>query len=263
MSGHSKWKTIKRQKGVTDAKRSQVFTKFGHEISVAARQGGPDPESNPRLRLAIDRAREQNMPKDNIERAIKRATGEGAEATIEEVVYEGYGPGGIAILVHALTDNRNRTVSEVRNAFARAGGNMGEAGSVSWLFDTRGVISIDVTRGDVSRGDVSQGEASGLDPDEIALRAIDSGADDVQVDDGTVEIYTKPEALDAIRRALSESGVPVASAEISQVPKSTITLDARQAEQTLRLLDSLDSLDDVQRVASNADFPEDVLAAYA
>ena len=253
MSGHSKWSTIKRQKGVTDAKRSQVFTKFGHEISVAARQGGPDPESNPRLRLAIDRAREQNMPKDNIERAIKRATGEGAEATIEEVVYEGYGPGGIAILVHALTDNRNRTVSEVRNAFARAGGNMGEAGSVSWLFDTRGVISIDVTRG----------EASGLDPDEIALRAIDSGADDVQVDDGTVEIYTKPEALDAIRRALSESGVPVASAEISQVPKSTITLDARQAEQTLRLLDSLDSLDDVQRVASNADFPEEVLAAYA
>ena len=258
MSGHSKWKSIKHQKGVTDAKRSQVFTKFGHEISVAVRQGGPDPEANPRLRLAIDRAREQNMPKDNIERAIKRATGEGAEATIEEVVYEGYGPGGIAILVHALTDNRNRTVSEVRNAFARAGGNLGEAGSVSWLFDTRGVISIDVSRGDVSRG-----EASGLDPDEIALRAIDSGADDVQVDDGTVEIYTKPEALDAIRRALSESGVPVASAEISQVPKSTITLDARQAEQTLRLLDSLDSLDDVQRVASNADFPEEVLAAYA
>ena len=258
MSGHSKWKTIKRQKGVTDAKRSQVFTKFGHEIAVAARQGGPDPESNPRLRLAIDRAREQNMPKDNIERAIKRATGEGAEAAIEEAVYEGYGPGGIAILVHALTDNRNRTVSEVRNAFAKAGGNLGEAGSVSWLFDTRGVISIDVSRGDVTRG-----EASGLDPDEIALRAIDSGADDVQVDDGTVEIYTKPEALDAIRRALSESGVPVASAEISQVPKSTITLDARQAEQTLRLLDSLDSLDDVQRVASNADFPEEVLATYA
>ena len=258
MSGHSKWKTIKRQKGVTDAKRSQVFTKFGHEISVAARQGGPDPESNARLRLAIDRAREQNMPKDNIERAIKRATGEGAEAAIEEAVYEGYGPGGIAILVHALTDNRNRTVSEVRNAFAKAGGNLGEAGSVSWLFDTRGVISIDVSRGDVTRG-----ETIGLDPDEIALRAIDSGADDVQVDDGTVEIYTKPEALDAIRRALSESGVPVASAEISQVPKSTITLDARQAEQTLRLLDSLDSLDDVQRVASNADFPEEVLAAYA
>jgi YebC/PmpR family DNA-binding regulatory protein len=248
MSGHSKWKSIKHQKGVADSKRSQVFTKFGHEISVAARQGGPDPDSNPRLRLAIDRAREQNMPKDNIERAIKRATGEGGEATIEEVVYEGYGPGGIAILVHALTDNRNRTVSDVRNVFARAGGNLGEAGSVAWLFETRGVITID---------------ANGLEADDIALRAIDAGADDVQVDAGAVEIYTKPELLEAVRRALSESGVPVASAEISQVPKSTITLDARKAEQALRLLDALDSLDDVQRVASNADFPEEVLAAYA
>jgi YebC/PmpR family DNA-binding regulatory protein len=253
MSGHSKWKTIKHQKGVADAKRSQVFTKYGREISVAARQGGPDPESNPRLRLAIDRAREQNMPKDNIERAIKRATGEGGEATIEEVVYEGYGPGGIAILVHALTDNRNRTVSDIRNVFAKAGGNLGEAGSVAWLFETRGVISIDVRRGD----------ANSLDPDEIALRAIDAGADDVQVDTVAVEIYTKPELLDAVRRALSESGVPIASAEISQVPKTTITLGEKQAGQILRLLDSIDSMDDVQRVASNADFPEEVLAAYA
>jgi YebC/PmpR family DNA-binding regulatory protein len=247
MSGHSKWKTIKHQKGVADAKRSQVFTKFGHEIAVAARQGGPDPENNPRLRLAIDRAREQNMPKDNIERAIKRGSGEGVEA-IDEVVYEGYGPGGIAVLVNALTDNRNRTVSEVRNAFAKAGGNLGEAGSVGWLFETRGVITVD---------------AGAMDPDDIALRAIDSGADDVQVDGGTVEIYTKPEALVTVRRALDEGGVPVASTEISQVPKSTIALDKRQAEQALRLLDALDSLDDVQRVASNADFPDEVLAAYA
>jgi YebC/PmpR family DNA-binding regulatory protein len=248
MSGHSKWKTIKHQKGVADAKRSQVFTKYGREISVAARQGGPDPENNPRLRLAIDRAREQNMPKDNIERAIKRATGEAGEATIEEVVYEGYGPGGIAILVHALTDNRNRTVSDIRNVFAKAGGNLGEAGSVAWLFETRGVLTID---------------ANGLDPDDVALRAIDAGADDVQVDAVAVEVYTKPELLDAVRRALGESGVPIASAEISQVPKSTITLGEKQAVQTLRLLDTLDSLDDVQRVASNADFPEEVLAAYA
>ena len=247
MSGHSKWKTIKHQKGVADAKRSQVFTKFGHEIAVAARQGGPDPENNPRLRLAIDRAREQNMPKDNIERAIKRGSGEGVEA-IDEVVYEGYGPGGIAVLVNALTDNRNRTVSEVRNAFAKAGGNLGEAGSVGWLFETRGVITVD---------------AGAMDPDDIALRAIDSGADDVQVDGGTVEIYTRPEALEAVRRALDEGGVPVASREISQVPKTTIALDKRQAEQALRLLDALDSLDDVQRVASNADFPDEVLAAYA
>src|SRR3990172_7863871 len=186
MFGHYKWKKIKRQKGVTDAKRSQVFTKFGHEISVAARQGGPDPESNPRLRLAIDRAREQNMPKDNIERAIKRATGEGSEATIEEVVYEGYGPGGIAVLVHALTDNRNRTVSDVRNIFARAGGNLGEAGSVGWLFETRGVITID---------------ANGRDADELALLAIDAGADDVEVDGAPVEVYTKPHTLEPRRRA--------------------------------------------------------------
>jgi YebC/PmpR family DNA-binding regulatory protein len=253
MSGHSKWKTIKHQKGVADAKRSQVFTKFGREISVAARQGGPDPENNPRLRLAIDRAREQNMPKDNIERAIKRATGEGGEATIEEVVYEGYGPGGIAILVHALTDNRNRTVSDIRNVFAKAGGNLGEAGSVAWLFETRGVISIDARRGD----------ANGLDPDDVALRAIDAGADDVQVDAVAVEVYTKPELLDTVRRALSESGVPIASAEVSQVPKSTITVGEKQAGQILRLLDTIDSMDDVQRVASNADFPEEVLAAYA
>jgi YebC/PmpR family DNA-binding regulatory protein len=248
MSGHSKWKTIKHQKGVADAKRSQVFTKYGREISVAARQGGPDPEGNPRLRLAIDRAREQNMPKDNIERAIKRATGEAGEATIEEVVYEGYGPGGIAILVHALTDNRNRTVSDLRNVFAKAGGNLGEAGSVAWLFETRGVITID---------------ANGLDPDEIALRAIDAGADDVQVDADAVEVYTKPELFDAVRHALGDTGLPIASAEISQVPKSTITLAEKHAGQTLRLLDTIDSMDDVQRVASNADFPEEVLAAYA
>jgi YebC/PmpR family DNA-binding regulatory protein len=248
MAGHSKWKQIKRQKGVADAKRSQVFTKLGREISVAAKQGGPDPEANPRLRLAIDRAREQNMPKDNVERAIKRATGEGGDAVIEEVVYEGYGPGGIAILVQALTDNRNRTVSDVRNIFAKAGGNLGEAGSVGWQFETRGVISI---------------EGDGVDPDDVALQAIDSGADDVQVEDGAVEVYTKPEMLEAVRRALEGAGVAVASAEISQVPKSTIALDARQAEQTLRLLDNLESHDDVQRVSSNADFPEEVLAAYA
>jgi YebC/PmpR family DNA-binding regulatory protein len=248
MSGHSKWKTIKHQKGVADAKRSQVFTKFGREISVAARQGGPDPESNPRLRLAIDRAREANMPKDNIERAIKRATGESGDAVIEEVVYEGYGPGGIAILVQALTDNRNRTVSDVRNIFAKAGGNLGESGSVGWLFETRGVITV---------------EAGGVDPDDVALQAIDSGADDVQVEDGAVEIYTKPEMLDAVRRALDSAGVPVASAEIAQVPKSTVALNVRQAEQTLRLLDNLESHDDVQHVSSNADFPEEVLAAYA
>ncbi len=253
MSGHSKWSQIKRQKGVTDGKRSQVFTRLGREVSVAARAGGPDPEANPRLRLAIDRARAENMPKDNIDRAIKRATGEGGEGIIEEVVYEGYGPGGIAVLVQALTDNRNRTASDVRNAFSKAGGSLGEAGSVAWQFEMRGVISIDVKRGD----------ANGRDADDLALLAIDSGAEDVQVDDGSVEIYTTPETLESVRKALIDAGIAVESAEVSQVPKNTVEIDAKHAGQALRLLDNLDDLDDVQRVASNADFPEEVLAAYA
>jgi YebC/PmpR family DNA-binding regulatory protein len=248
MAGHSKWKQIKHQKGVADAKRSQVFTKFAREITVAAKQGGPDPDSNPRLRLAIDRAREQNMPKDNIERAIERATGGGEAAALEEIIYEGYGPGGIAVLVQALTDNRNRTVSEVRNVFAKAGGSLGESGSVAWQFETRGVITVD---------------ANGADADELALSAIDSGADDVRVEDGAVEVYTRPEALVQVRRALEEASIAVASAEIASVAKSTVTLDPHQAEQALRLLDRLDELDDVQRVSSNADFPEEVLASYA
>jgi len=248
MAGHSKWKQIKRAKGVADAKRSQVFTKFAREITVAAKHGGPDPEMNPRLRLAIDRAREQNMPKDNIERAISRAGGEGAEAELAEVIYEGYGPGGIAILVEALTDNRNRTVSDIRNLFTRAGGNLGEAGSVAWLFETRGLITLD---------------ASGGDAEELALRAMDTGAEDVRVDANTVEVYTRPEALEQVRRELEAAGVPIASAEVLKAPKSTVALEARQAEQVLRLLDQLDELDDVQRVSSNADFPEEVLAAIA
>ena len=248
MSGHSKWSQIKRQKGATDAKRGQLFTKLGREIIVAARQGGPDPETNPRLRLAIERARDANMPKDNIERAIKRATGEGGAAELAEVVYEGYGPGGIAILVEALTDNRNRTVSDIRNVFAKAGGSLGEAGSVAWLFEKRGLIAL---------------HTDGSDAEELALRAMDCGAEDVQVDARSVEVYTRPETLSAVRRALEAAQVPVASAEITQVPKSTVRLEARQAEQALRLLDRLDELDDVQRISSNADFPEEVLAAYA
>jgi YebC/PmpR family DNA-binding regulatory protein len=248
MAGHSKWKQIKRAKGVADVKRSQVFTKFAREITVAAKHGGPDPEMNPRLRLAIDRAREQNMPKDNIERAIGKASGEGAEAELAEVIYEGYGPGGIAILVEALTDNRNRTVSDVRNLFTRSGGNLGEAGSVGWLFETQGVITLDTT---------------GADPEELALRAMDTGAEDVRVDAGAVEVYTRPDALEQVRRELAAADVPVASAEVLKAPKSTVTLDARRAEQVLRLLDQLDELDDVQRVSSNADFPEEVLAAIA
>jgi YebC/PmpR family DNA-binding regulatory protein len=248
MAGHSKWKQIKRQKGATDAKRSQAFTKLAREITVAAKEGGPDPEMNPRLRLAIEKARDANMPKDNIERAISKASGDSGEADLEEVIYEGYGPGGAAIIIEALTDNRNRTVSDVRNAFAKAGGSLGESGSVAWVFETRGVIAI---------------EANGADADELALRAIDAGADDVKVDDGAVEVYTSPETLSGVRQALAEAGIEAVSAEVASLPKSTVALDVKQAEQVLRLLDRLEELDDVQRVSSNADFPEEALAAYA
>ncbi len=248
MSGHSKWTQIKRQKGLADAKRSQVFTRLGREVTVAAKHGGPDPEANPRLRLAIDRARDANMPKDNIERAIQRAAGVGGEVQLEEITYEGYGPGGIAILVEALTDNRNRTVSDVRNAFSRAGGNLGEAGSVAWQFETKGVITID---------------ANGADADELALLAIDSGAEDVRVEGSSVEVYTSPDSLTQVRQKLADSHLAVASAEVTMVPKTTIAVDAGHAGQALRLLEALDELDDVQRVSSNADFPDEVLAAYA
>jgi YebC/PmpR family DNA-binding regulatory protein len=248
MSGHSKWSTIKRQKGVTDARRSQLFTKLGREISVATRNGGSDPETNSRLRLAIANARDNNMPKDTIERAIKRATGEGGGAELVEVTYEGYGPGGTAILIEALTDNRNRTVSDIRNVFAKAGGNLGEAGSVAWQFEPRGLIALDATN---------------ADPEELALRAMDTGAEDVNVEGGSVEVFTKPEEMEAVRRELTEAEARVVSAEVANVPKSTVPLDTRQAEQVLRLLEKLDELDDVQRVSSNADFPDEVLAAYA
>ena len=248
MAGHSKWKQIKRQKAVTDAKRGALFTKLGREIAVAARTGGPDPDGNPRLRLAVLKARENSMPMDIIDRAIAKATGEGDASQVAEVVYEGYGPGGTAVMVEALTDNRNRTVADVRNAFGRGGGNMGESGSVAWQFTTRGVLTLNV-------GDSA-------DPEEMALQAIDAGAEDFVVEDGVVSVYTKPEELDRVRLALLEGGIEPASAEIERVPNATITLDEKEALQALRLLDRLEDLDDVQRVYSNADFPEEVLAAY-
>ena len=249
MSGHSKWSTIKRAKGVADDKRGQLFTKLGREITVASRQGSDDPAVNSRLRLAIERARDSNMPKDNIERAVKRGSGadEGG-AALQEIIYEGYGPGGIAILVEALTDNRNRTVSDIRSAFSKAGGSLGEAGSVAWQFEPRGLIVLDT---------------ADADPEELALRAMDSGAEDVTVDAGSVEVLTQPDQLEEVRRALTEAKIAIASAELSKQPKSTILLDERHAGQLLRLLDQLDELDDVQRVSSNADFPDEVLAAYA
>ena len=248
MSGHSKWSQIKRQKGAADAKRGQLFTKLGREITVAARAGGADPEGNPRLRLAVQRARESNMPMDVIKRAIDRGAGGGDAAALEEVVYEGYGPGGTAILVEAMTDNRNRTVAEIRNAFTRGGGSLGESGCVAWNFENRGVIAV---------------EPNGADPEEVALQAIDAGAEDFQVADGTVEVYTDPTSVDVVRQALEGQGMKVASAETAMVPKTTLELDAKDAVTVLKLMERLEDLDDVQRVYSNLDVSEEALKQFA
>lgn len=247
MSGHSKWAQIKRQKGVADTRRGQLFTKLGREITVVAREGGPDPTANFRLRLAIQRARDANMPADTIDRAIKRGAGGAEGAALSEVNYEGYGPGGAAILMEALTDNRNRTVADVRATLARAGGSLGETGCVAWLFESRGVVTVPV-----------QDQAA----DDLALVAIDAGAEDVKVEDDAVEVHTRPADLENVRRSLEEAGVTVASAEISMVPKNTVSLGEKEALQTLKLLDRLEELDDIQRVYSNADFPDSVLAGY-
>jgi len=248
VSGHSKWSQIKRQKGVTDAKRGQLFTKFGREISVASRAGGPDQEGNPRLRLAVQRAREANMPMDVIKRAIERGAGAGDTAALEEIMYEGYGPGGTAILIEAMTDNRNRTVAEIRNAFTRGGGSLGEAGCVAWNFDLRGVIAV---------------EPTAADPDDIALQAIEAGAEDFQVADGTVEVYTEPASVEDVRQALEQQGVKVASAETAMIPKTTLELEAKDAVIVMKLMERLEDLDDVQRVYSNLDVSEEALSQFA
>lgn len=243
MSGHSKWATIKRQKGAADARRGQLFTKLTREIIVAARQGGASPDSNIRLRLAIQKARDNNMPLDNIERAIKRGSGELESANLTEVTFEGYGPGGVAVLVETLTDNRNRTVQELRSVFSRHGGNLAESGSVAWIFEAKGVIIVEV---------------GNADSEELALLAIDAGAEDVKVEGSELEIYTEPQALETVRQAV-ESNKNVLSAEVSLVPQNTIRLEEKKALQTLKLLDHLDELDDIQRVHSNVDIPEDIL----
>ncbi len=244
MSGHSKWSQIKRQKGVTDARRGQLFTKFAREIMIAVRQGGPDPSSNFRLRMALQKAKDASLPTENIERAIKKGSGEAGVEQLDEITYEGYGPGGIAVLVEVLTDNRNRSVSEVRHNFERAGGRLGEAGSVSWVFESRGVLAIPTTA---------------VQAEDWALQAIDAGAEDVQVHDDALEVYTRPDALEKVRRALEEKEMKVSSAELSRVPKTTVPLDAATATKALRLLERLEELDDVQRVHTNAEFPDTVL----
>jgi YebC/PmpR family DNA-binding regulatory protein len=225
-----------------------LFTKLVREITVAARDGGgADPDANPRLRLAVQQAREANMPMENIERAIKRGAGGGDGVSLAEITYEGYGPGGAALLVESMTDNRNRTVAEVRNAFTRGGGNLGEAGCVGWLFDSRGVISIDV---------------NGSDAEEVALMAIDAGADDVRVEDSTIEVFTAPAELDRVRNALMANKLNVTSAELAMLPKTTLEAEPKDALAVLKLMERLEDLDDVQRVYTNAEFSDDVLEQF-
>ncbi len=247
MSGHSKWSSIKHQKGVADARRGKLFTKLTREIIVAVRDGGASPVTNHRLRLAIQKARDSSMPSDNIERAIKRGDGTLEGATLVEVVLEGYSPGGAAILVEALTDNRNRTIQDVRNIFTKSGGSLGESGSVTWLFDPKGLIIM---------------ETADQDADELSLKAIDAGAEDVGNEKGYIEVYTRPEKLEAVRSALEQDSVTIGSAELAKVPKTTVKLDEHTALQVLKLLDKLEELDDVQRVCCNVDFADDVLEKY-
>jgi len=243
MSGHSKWAQIKRQKGVADSRRGLVFTKLTREIMLAARTGGGNLESNYQLRLVVQKAKDNNMPSENIERAIKRAAGGGEGANLVEIVFEGYGTNGVAVLIEALTDNRNRTVQEIRSALTRHGGSLGESGCVAWLFETRGVITIDATEGGA---------------DDIALQAIDAGAEDVKTGGDYVEVYTEPGRMEDVRKAL-EGSFTVVSAEVSRVPKTAIMMEDSKAGQVMSFLDQLEQLDDVQHVYSNADFSDSAL----
>ena len=247
MSGHSKWSQIKRQKGVADAKRGQIFTKITRAIIIAVREGGSNPEANFRLRLAIQKARDSSMPMENIERAIKKGSGELEGTIMAEMTIEGYGPGGAAVLVQALSDNRNRTIQEVRSIFTRHGGSLGESGCVAWLFDPKGMITV---------------KTNGLNADDLALQAIDAGAEDVKIGDNYVEIYTKPNELEKVKGALEQNGLKVTSTELSMVPKTTVELEEKPALQTIKLIDKLEELDEVQHVATNADFSESVLEKY-
>jgi len=249
LSGHSKWASIKRKKGATDAKRGQLFSKLVRAIIVAARDGGPDPAANLALQNAIDKAREAAMPKENIERAIAKGAGTGADAAAyETVTYEGYGPGGVALFLEALTDNRNRTAADVRAAFTKSDGNLGESGSVAWLFERKGVILVD----------------GSADEDELMLTAADAGAEDVEDDESSFRVTTAPENLHAVRAALEEAGVSIDSAEATMVPKTLVAIeDEVMARKVVRLMDELEENDDVQAVYSNFDIPERVLEAVA
>jgi YebC/PmpR family DNA-binding regulatory protein len=250
MSGHSKWSTIKHKKGVTDARRGQLFTRLSREIMVAARSGDSNPDMNFRLRLAVDNARSNNMPKENIQRAIEKGAGTGAAGdSLEEITYEGYGPGGTGIIIQTLTDNKNRSATDVRTKLTRNGGNLAQAGAVAWNFVAKGLITVKV---------------DGRDPEEVALEIVDTGAEDVEIDESQINITSAFDGFPQIQQAVSEiDGVMVESAEIAMVPSSTVTLDDDASRQAMRLIDALEELDDVQKVFSNAEFSEAAMAAYA
>ena len=248
MSGHSKWSSIKHKKGAADAKRGKLFTKLARAITVAARDGGPDPEGNPALATAVQKARDVSMPKDNIQRAIDRGTGASADAdAIEQVLFEGYGPGGAAILVEALTDNRNRATADIRHAFSKHHGSLGEPGSVAWIFEKRGIVVVDGER---------------YDEDDLIV-AIDAGAEDVREDGDRLRVICEPADLGAVREALEGAGVEIESADVTMEPKSTVMVKGTEAEWLLKLVDTLEEHDDVNEVHANFDVPEEILAKFA
>jgi YebC/PmpR family DNA-binding regulatory protein len=247
LSGHSKWSTIKRKKGAADAKRGQLFTKLGKEITLAAREGA-DPDTNFKLRLVMDKAKAANMPKDNIERAVRRGAGLDKDAAVlEEVMYEGYGPHGVAIIVVVVTDNRNRTVADVRRWFNKLGGSMGEAGCVAWQFEQKGYFTL---------------EPDGLDPEEVFEAAVEWGADDVVISEDMIEVFTAPDDFHTVREALERRGYELESAALTMVPKTTIALEDKQALQNMNLISTLEELDDVQEVFSNLDITDELMAKF-
>jgi YebC/PmpR family DNA-binding regulatory protein len=247
MSGHSKWSTIKHKKAAQDAKRGKLFTQLAREITVAARDGGGNPEFNFTLRLAVDKAKAANMPKDNIERAVKRGTGELKGAELEEIVYEAYAPHGVGLLIKTLTDNRNRAVSELRRVMTRQGGSMAEAGSVSWQFDRKGYIAI---------------ASDGTDPDAVFETAVDAGAEDVIFSDDMIEVFAMPEDFQGVRQALEDSGANFETAELTMVPKNTLTLEENETFKVMEVITNLEDLDDTQEVYSNLDISDEIMEKF-
>jgi YebC/PmpR family DNA-binding regulatory protein len=248
MSGHSKWSTIKRKKGATDAKRGKLFTKIGRELEIAAREGGPDLDVNFKLRLVVDKAKQANMPKDNIERSIRRGAGLEKGEQLDQITYEGYGPGGTALMVHALTDNRNRAVADIRRAFSRHGGNLGETGCVAWMFEQKGYITIPL---------------NGHDPDELFELAVDSGADDIVIGEDTVEVFADVHDFQGVQEGLASANIEMDIAEVSMIPQTTMDLDVEKGVKVMGLVDALEELDDVEKVYTNLTITDEMFELYA